>query len=225
MFKNKHVFWIALVVAFFVFWFGILLGISFEKGRIDEIRDFYFESETNIFDFELSSDIIRNSNLSCEMIYEQSILFADRIYKEASKLEKYDDSNKITRELVYLHRRYDLLRTMLWMDLIQAKDRCEGDVNVIVYFYDYVDTDLTTKAVQGTMSNFLVELKQKYEDKIILIPIAVDTGVESVEILREHYGLEEVPGVFINEEIRLEDIADLKNFDEKTLKGNSVLSL
>ncbi len=217
MFNNRHFFWIAFVIASFVFWFGILLGITFEKSRIDEVKNFYFESETEILDFELSSNIIRFSNMSCDMVYQQSIAFADRVFKEASKLEKYDDSNKITGELIYLHKRYDLLRTVLWTDLIKAEERCGGKINVIVYIYEYVDPSLTTKATQGTMSNFLVELKKKYEDKIILIPIAMDTGVESLDILRELYGLDKAPVILINGKIKIEDLNDMRDFDESVL--------
>lgn len=219
MFKNKSAFWIAFIVAFFVFWFGILLGITFEKSRIDEVKNFYFESETQISDFELTSNIIKSSNMSCDMIYQQSIIFADRIFKEASKLEKYDDSNKLTSELIYLHRRYDLLRTVLWMDLIKAEEKC-GKMNVIVYLYDYIDPSLTTKATQGTMSNFLVELKKKYEDKIILIPIAADTGVDSIQILRDRYGLENTPSILFNGKIKIDDLDQIKNFDEGIFSDN-----
>jgi hypothetical protein len=221
MFNNKHFFWIAFVLASLIFWFGILLGISFEKSRVDEVKNVYFDSETEIFDFEISSDLILDLNMSCDMIYQKSILFADSIYKEASKLEKYDDSNKITEGIVPIHKRYDLLRTLLWKDLINARLKCEKKTNVVVYFYEYVDPSLTTRGMQGTMSNFLVELKKEYENDIILIPIAVDTGLGSLQILLDYYGLDKAPSIFINEEIKLESLSDLKDFDKSIFSTNS----
>jgi hypothetical protein len=222
MFNNKHIFWIAFVVASVLFWFGILLGTFFEQSRVNDVKNLYFDSETDIFDFQLSSQIINNLNMSCDMVAEKSVAFADRIYTEASKLEKYEDSNKITEGLVPIHKRYDLLRALLWEDLINARKKCGDRINVAVYFYEYVSPSLTTKATQGTMSNFLVDLKKKYGDNLILIPIAVDTGVDSVNSLRDFYNLKDVPSVFINEKIRLNNLNDLKDFNDSVIFKNAI---
>ena len=211
---NKHVFWQALVVALIIFWTGLLLGTYFERARIDEIQGFYFDSETEIFDLNLVSDILKGNETNCEIFASQSILFADRIYAEALQLEKYDSSNKITEEAVSLHKRYDLLRVMLWKSIVENKKTCKEKINTVVYLYDYVDTPINEKAIQGTMSNFLVDLKKNKGSKIILIPIATDTGVKSLDISREIYKLEKVPVIFVNEEFKVESLDSLDKIEE-----------
>lgn len=210
---NKHIFWQAFLIASVVFWVGILLGINFERARIDSIESFYFDSENDLFDFELASDVVYNSDLDCSVLYEKSVVFAEDIFKEASKLEKYDDSNKISKELIALHRRYDLLRINLWQNVVEVNDKCEEDVNTVIYFYDYVEPDLTTKALQGTMSSFLIEMKEKYGQKIILIPVATDTGAESLSILLEKYEFERIPAILVNEESAFDSIESLTGFE------------
>ena len=123
MSNNKHAFWQALVLTAIVFAGGILSGIYFENSRVDRVQDFYFDSETEIFDFELTGRMIQDFDLSCGLIKEKSILFADKIYNEARKLEKYDDANEITDEIVSYHKRYDLLRVTLWKNIIENQEK------------------------------------------------------------------------------------------------------
>lgn len=211
--ENKHVFWQALVVASIIFWMGILIGVYFEKSRVENINKFYSDSETNILDFGLASEIIYNSNLSCNIINQKSVFFADQIYFQARELEKYDESNKLTAELISLHRKYDFLRTMLWRDIVENKKRCK-ETNTLVYLYQYDQPSLTTRAVQQTMSNSLIDLKKKYGEKIILIPIAVDTNVESLNIMRTLYGLDNYPVIFMNEKYKFETIESLETIEK-----------
>ena len=51
--SNKHVFWQAFVVAFVIFWTGILIGVWFEDSRYNDLEKFYFNSETDLFDISL----------------------------------------------------------------------------------------------------------------------------------------------------------------------------
>ena len=210
---NKHVFWQAFVIASVIFWMGILIGIYFEKSRVENLDKFYSDSETNILDFGLASKIVYNSNLSCDIINQKSVFFADQIYLQARELEKYDESNKITAELISLHRKYDFLRTMLWRDIIENKERCKGG-NIIVYLYQYDKPSLTTRAVQQTMSNSLIDLKKKYGEKIILVPFAADTNVESLNIMRTLYGLDKYPVIFVNEKHKFETIESLETIEK-----------
>lgn len=209
--KNKNVFWQALLVALLVFWLGILIGVVFERTRSDRIQTFYFDSETDLSDFETASEVVFGSNLNCLTLNDKAVIFADKIYNEAQKLEEYDDSNKLTAELISLHRRYDVLRTSLWQDIIESKKNCPEKINTVVYFYDYINPSLTTKAVQGTMSNLLYDLKGEYGDGIILIPVAYDTGVQSLDLLRKLYNIKDTPTILVNEKQKFETIDSLKN--------------
>ena len=209
--RNKYIFIEALLVASVIFLTGIFLGSFYEKARVDSVREFYVDSETGLSDFELSSQIIYDFNLNCSFAIEKSIYFADQIYKEARQLEKYDSANKFTSDVISLHRRYDLLRTLLWKNMIQNKEKCSTSASTIVYLYDYIDTSLTTQSMQTSISNILLDVKGEYGDKVILIPIAADTNVEALSILREYYDLDKVPIVIVNEKYQFDNIEDLKN--------------
>ncbi len=211
--NNKHAFWQALIVAMVIFWSGIILGVIFEQWRADKLQEYYVDSETNIFDVMLQQRILSDKNISCERAISENVDFADRIYEEARELEKYDSATKITDDILRLHRRYDMLRALLWNNLIELKERCPN-VNVVVYLYDYENTPIDTQARQITMSKVLLDLKKKYPEKIILIPIAADTKISSLQILMERYKVRNIPIVLINERHLVTELASVDELEK-----------
>lgn len=210
---NKHTFWQALVIALIIFFIGIILGIFFENYRTSRMERFYISSETEIFDIQLGSDILNMFEFDCDFALKETIGFADRVYEEAKTLEKYDASNKITEDIANVHKRYDLLRTALWRDAIKLQEKCPGKTNVIVYLYEYMEPTINTQAKQITLSKVLLDLKKKYEDKVILIPIAYDSGSKSLELLKQKYELTESPVVFINQKHKITELSSMEELE------------
>lgn len=211
--NNKHTFWQAFLVASLIFWIGLLIGVFFENNRVDVLNDFYSNFESDISDFDLLANVIFDSNSSCEQVSKQAVFFADKIYEGALKLEKYEDSNKITRSLFLLHRKYDLLRTRLWIEVIKYNQKCSKKINTVVYLYKYKDPSLTTRGVQGVMSSYLIDLKEKYNDRLILIPISADTNILALDFLRNSYNVSEYPSILVNEKIHISNLDNLKEIE------------
>ena len=69
--------------------------------------------------------ILINPNIAT---IQTSSELADKIYHEARILERYDDSRKISETLKYVHQRYDLLRTLLWINTAEIKEKCKGTI-------------------------------------------------------------------------------------------------
>ena len=212
---DKHILWQAFLVAIAIFIIGIFLGTLFEESRIDKIKELYFDSETDLLDIQLQSNILSYSRLGCDVAVEESRVFADKIFFEALLLEKYDSANKITKDMVSIHRRYDLLRIMLWENLIEIKENCEEEIDVVVYLYEYINPSLEVQSKQNTFSNSLTSLKKKEGNNIILIPMAHDTNVKSLDLILKRFNISQFPVVIINEEIvvdKISSVEDLKAY-------------
>lgn len=220
MVRNKHVFWQALIVALVIFCSGLVLGIWFEENRVNKFKQFYYNSETELFDILLQENILSASNFSCSLIAINGIALADGIYEDARQLEKYDEANKITDDALQLHRKYDLLRTFLWESLSQHQKRCSSDFNIVVYLYQYKEPSVNLQARQAAMSKVLIDLKRKYGDKIILIPIAYDTDISSLDYLMVRYNLSKKPVVFINQNFTISDLSSVEELENVIFKGN-----
>lgn len=214
--KSKRVFWQALIMAFVIFWTGIMLGIFFEDSRANKLEIVFFNAETDIFDVQLQNEILELLEFNCETAIQENINFADKIYFDARQLEKYDASTKITQDIIDLHKRYDLLRVMLWKNTIKLQEKCQEEINSVVYLYDYNEPSVNTKAKQGALSNSLLELKSKYQDIIILIPIADDTGVKSLDLLKQTYNLQKYkpPIVVINQKHIITNIQSVEELEQ-----------
>jgi hypothetical protein len=211
MLKNKkRVFWEALLLTLIIFILGMLIGASFERGKLDEIEQYYTKSEILFMDMFALNDRI-DSDETCEVLIDSNIQLADNIYDEAFTLEKYEDAGKITEGLKLAHRKYDMLRTFLWMNTIDISEKCKGEFNTVVYLYEYETDDLAVKATQNVWGRILFDLKQEKGSGIVLIPIAVDSNLVSLDALLEDFEISRYPVVIIDEKDVIEEVSSVED--------------
>jgi hypothetical protein len=214
MIKNqKMIFLYALILAFIVFNFGIFMGYILEVSRVDKINTLYLEAEMELLDQRIQKDALELIELDCELLVQENINFADRIFEEALLIQRYEDANRINEEVVFQHKRYDLLRTLFWINSMRIKEKCNSDYHNIVYFYRFNDPPIEQDSKQRFFSNLLIEIKKEYADKVMLIPIAADNDLPSINLLLEKYGIDEFPVILIDEEIK---ITNLENKEDVT---------
>jgi len=210
----KNVFWQALILTIIVFIVGIFLGITYEGNKLDEINDYYVSSDIFLMDsFALSklTDIVNTASVNCSVLVNKNIEFADKIYNEAYILEKYEESGKLSETLKVMHRKYDLLRTLLWINFMSIPDKCKKNTSMIIYLYEYQTEDLTKKATNKVWSKILLDLKEEKGSEVILIPIAVDSNLTSLDALLDKFEISSFPTVIINEK---EVISELSSVDD-----------
>lgn len=212
--NQKHVFWQALLVALLIFSFGMLIGALVENFRADRVNSLYIESQEDLMDLRLQVDILDNMPVNCQLATKKNIDFANRIFNEARTLEKYDSSSKISDELKAAHRRYDVLRTMLWFNSIKLKEKCDDEFHTVVYLYDYGDVSISQKSKQNVFSRILIDLKEKKGNEIVLIPIAVDLDVDSLDLLINNYGVTEFPTILIDEKEKITEIVTVEEIEK-----------
>jgi len=211
-FNKKHAFWQALFLAIVFFGIGLMLGASFENSRNQIVDDLLISSEVNVLDNQLIADFSDIFNVSCDIAWGGVVDFADSIYEEARLLEDYDGATQLTDVLDVLHKKYDVLRMMVWSQSMKVKERCENGYHSVVYFYEYNEPFVTVDSNQLVFSRVLSDWKAEYGNKFVLIPIAGDMGLKSAEVAMKHYGIEKYPAVVIDEEIVITDVAGLQAF-------------
>jgi hypothetical protein len=98
-----------------------------------------------------------------------------------------------------VHKKYDLLRTFLWLNSIEIKKACPGNFSSVVYLYDFDTEDLAKKAEQRIWSRVLYDFKTIAPEEILLIPIGVSSDLTSLNTLKSKFNITEYPVVIINE--------------------------
>jgi len=139
--NTKHVFWQAFFLTMLFFFLGLVLGVYLEQLRSDNANMIFYQSETSLYDSFALGKLLDNPSVSCENLRSADIDFANKIYKEAKQLEKFESSSELTDSLKIIHRKYDLLRTLLWMNTMKIKEDC-GNLNTVVYLYKYNIQDI-----------------------------------------------------------------------------------
>lgn len=208
--NRKRVFWEALVLTVVVFLLGILIGVNFESGKVEQIKTYYSYSEISLMDVFASNNLMEFGEIDCSILSNANFEFANRIYDEAVLLEKYENAGKITESMRAEHKKYDLLRTLLWINEMKTVEKCGRDYHTIVYLYVYEEKDLAKKATENVWSNILYDLKQKYGKEILLVPIAVDSDLVSLNSIVEGYNISDYPVLIIDDEKILSDISSVE---------------
>ncbi|MBI4116437.1 hypothetical protein HY449_01695 [Candidatus Pacearchaeota archaeon] len=196
--NKKHVFWQALFLTILFFLLGLVFGVYMEQLRADGVSVAFYQSEVSLYDSFALGKLFESNLTSCADLKEATTRFADKIYSEARQLEKYDTKSELTDSMKTIHRKYDLLRTLLWMNALEIKQKC-GELNTAVYLYNYGTEDIEIKSKQNVFGKILNDLKNEKGGDVLLIPIAANQEIESLSYLTRKYNLSELPVIFVNE--------------------------
>ncbi len=197
--KNYFVFIQALLITIVIFIIGFYIGITVEGGHMNQINDYYTQSETSLVDILSLNNMIGSHTVSCSQLVNSDRTLLDKVYAEAQLLDQYNQPGQITNDLQYLHTKYDALRTYLWINSINIKKECnQSNFSTVVYLYYNNETDLTKKAEQNVWSKLLLDIKNENPD-IALIPIAMDSNLTSLDTLTAKFNITSYPAVIVNE--------------------------
>ncbi len=206
--SQKHVFWQALLITILIFSIGIVLGIVLENWRTSKISTLAENSQLDFLDIKLQSEIYSNEEFNCEVAVNENFKFAEQIYEEAKMLDRYESASRLTEDLKLQHKKYDILRGMLLINSIKIKKQCNSDYYDIIYFYKYNSEDLDLKAKQKVFSRILEQVKETKGSDVLLIPIAADNDISSINLLLDKYNIkqEQLPAILINNKIKITEI-------------------
>jgi len=219
MFKSqKNVFWQALVFTIIMIGLGVIFGILLENWRTSYVDKLYQQSEISLMDIKLQSDIYTAGLFNCKKAQEENLNFADRIYNESKILDRYETASELTDDIISTHKKYDILRANLLLNSIKIKQKCNSTYYDVVYLYQYNGASIETKAKQATFSKLLVQLKDQKGSDILLIPMAGDNDISSINLIEDLYNItdSQLPVVIINGKKKITNLETidqlLKNF-------------
>ncbi len=211
--NKKRVFWEALILTILIFILGFLAGLVFENKRVEVIEDYYIQSENSLMDIFALNNFAGLNNLSCGSLVGSNINFANRIYEEAKILDEYEKAGRITDKMDAQHKKYDIMRTFLWINTMKTDEICEENIHTIVYIYNFNTDDLTEKATNSVWSKILEDLKNKYGDEIILIPIAADSNIIALNSILENYEISEYPVLIIDNKYIIQELSSISEIE------------
>lgn len=215
--NSKHAFWQALVITIAIFVIGLFLGVAIEGKRATQAAESYVISELSLMDsFALGKITQDSDSIECDVLVDANVEFADKIYSEAQAVEDYGDSEKLTEEVKLVLKRYDLLRTLLWINTMNLPEECAVETSVVVYLFDRDTEDLVVESKNKVWERVLFDLKKELGNEIILIPIsAANSEFISLKILLSDLEVDAYPAVIIDNEhviFEVKTVEELKEY-------------
>src|SRR3989338_6990886 len=204
------------IISMLVLIIGFSLGLYVESNRNDKIIENYKNYEIQALDLKLQNyyyQIMDSS--SCDIAIEQNFKFAEDLYLTGLELEKFEESNQITDELLREKKRYSLLKTELWLNTILLKKKCDASFDTLAYLYAGDPANSKIVAQQKIISNVLRDLKEQKGNNLVLLPVAGDLNLGAVELQKRVHNITRLPVIIINERIVLEgfqSMEDIKKF-------------
>ena len=210
----KCVFCKALILIALIFLLGFLAGLIFENKRVEVIEKYYIQSENSLMDIFALINFVSLNDISCDALISSNINFADRIYDEAKILEEYERTGKITDKMDVQHKKYDIMRTFLWINTMKTAEICEDDsIHTVVYIYQLNANDLTEKATNSVWSKILLDLKETHGNEIILIPIAVDGSIIALNSILKNYEIQQYPVLIIDNKYVIKELSSVEELE------------
>jgi hypothetical protein len=192
------------IIAMLLLIIGFSIGLYVENVRTSHIVETYKDHEVEALDLKLQNyyyQIMDSS--SCEQAIEQNFKFADDVYITGLNLEKFEETNQITDDLFRDKKRYSLLKTELWLNTILLKKKCNAPFDTLAYIYAGDPQNTATVAEQKIISNVLRTIKEERGNSLILLPIAGDLKIGSIDLQKKIYRVDTLPVLVINEKILL----------------------
>lgn len=193
-----------LVLTLLILIIGFSIGFYVESYRANSLIENYKNLEVEALDLKLQSYYFQIMDVeSCEVAINGNFEFADRIYDKGLQIEKYEDASELLDNIILEKKKYALLKNELWLNSILLKEKCNSPFHTITYFYMKEDS-LFKEAEQKAISDNLKKLKEEFGNSIVLLPIAGDLDLQSIELQMKTYNITYLPSIVINEEIVLE---------------------
>ncbi len=193
-----------LILTILILLIGFLIGFYVESARNERLTNDYKWFEIEALDLKLQNYYYQTLDASdCKTAIEENLRFADDIYNEGITLQRYEDAGELLEDSILLEKkRYILLKTELWLNSILLKEKCNNPFHTVTYIYTQYPSE-TIEAQQAAIANILRKIKEEKGNDVILLPIAGDIGLNSVDIQLRRFNNPELPVIIIDEKIIL----------------------
>lgn len=201
--RFRYYFLEALALTLLLFVVGFLIGWVIETNRNLEIANYYISTEDEISVLEDQLDMSNLGKYTCSELISRNSNMGNNIYEQALIFEEYENSAILTKsQLIQEHRKFDVLRTLFWINSINIKKRCGNDLfDTVVYLYNYQTEELSGIAQQKILARITSEIKENSPKEVLLIPIAKNLNISSLSTLLEKYNnLNESALLIVNED-------------------------
>ena len=202
---------ISLGISIIVFTAGLLLGISLDETKVNDLLVNINQNELNTESYLVEKEFLTTfGGDKCSLSGPRVDALSEEIGSIGISLASYESTNVInTNEFNYLKKRYSLLEIKAYSLFTSLKRECNYNYTTIIFFYD-INQDASIR--QGKVLDALVNLNQNAHI------FSFDRQFEepTLETLKIHYNVTISPTLVINNKIKNEGLINLEDLMQLT---------
>ncbi len=208
--QHRHVRWSRYGLAF-VATIGILLLVLSTSWMVETLR--VREADLNArqlrTDYEslqvqelyLTLVASKSRNASCAVFSSALTSTVKRLSTSLELVERArarDTTSLTERELVLIERQYLTDNLRYWLVARNAKESCGLDIVTVLYFTS--TKECSACATQGAVLSYF---KKKFGERLLIFPLntALESDEPTLSLLRAQYGITDVPGVVVEDDV------------------------
>jgi hypothetical protein len=192
------------VITILVFFTGILLGISLDNLRENEVLTDLKFNELDTQSYFLEERFIKESGKDvCEILNSRIDNLRYRLVRIGSELPSSEESSiSKNADLDYLKRKYTISEVQFLMLLNDLNENCDDSYIPILFFYTKDEAQSRDQGYVLTWAN------EKYKENIVILSFDTDYFDEPlINTLKLHYNIKSKSAVVINEKTYSEFIS------------------
>jgi len=200
----KKLILVSLILSFLIFISGLLIGLTFDELRTNDLTIFLNENE-----FQTESYLIERQFLEdfgqdkCSLAQTRVVALSDQLGEIGRTLTRYESKRLLTGEkYLQLKSKYLIFEIKLYTILKELNDNCKTeDKPIILFFYD---TNDQASIQQGYILDSLVN-----KEKATVFSIDREFDDPLLETVKHYYNITKSPTVIINFNITKEGLTSL----------------
>jgi hypothetical protein len=214
---KKYVLLKAAVITIVIFSAGILVGMWLDGQRYIEIKNDITDLTIDWNDARLQSlyyQTVNGEKDFCAPALETNKHLSEKIFSRGEQLERYEEINRFSDEVLEQKKIYALLQMQLWMNSVTLKKKCDANYTTALYFYSHYAEGIEEEQ-QDIQSSVLVDAIHRCNGTLVVFPIPIDMEIDSIDIIKLQFNITSVPAVLINEKTVLDGLQTAEQISEQ----------
>lgn len=213
--KYRYLFAAVLTITIFVL--GILFSNLVDDQRYSSLQNEIQEDNVEMESWQLQMNYISSDNMaSCSTLEKGLQDVVSNYNSRLDNLQNYqEDSFFRSEDFESMKNLYILSGLRYWMFAEELQDKCDYDVDTVLYFTTKIGEAEECEAC-GYTGEQLSFLKQKYGEELLVFTVPTEFNDGMVDMLEAQYNVTEVPTVIVNENRtnRLEGRASTEDIEQ-----------
>lgn len=181
---------VAIAIAV-IFLAGIAFGFMLDSFRTGFLNEELIAANIETESFMASQTYLADNPDYCALTEEYIASLSESVEQLGKDLAALG-SKMVFIDSTFLDRRYFIYEIRLWMMIEDYKDRCDHDVDTVLFFYSDQD------GASYTQGLVLTAMKEKFGNRVMIFSFKHGFDEPTLALIESDYNITLVPSIVVN---------------------------